>query len=139
MIMTLQNAMVVVLPSVDGGRSRFALGLVDELAGVDVVVLVVEAGREVVVVELVELACRRARVDLGRPLDAGDEVAEDLLGDEQGVLELDDRLGRGLEQDDVVRALAVAVDRVGQPAAAPRGDLDDLAAGGDDAGGWCGR
>ena len=37
-----------------------------------------------------------------------------------------------LEQDDVVRALAVAVDRVRQPAAAPRGDLDDLAAGGGD-------
>ena len=34
-----------------------------------------------------------------------------------------------LEQDDVVRALAVAVDRVRQPAAAPRGDLDDLATG----------
>ena len=32
----------------------------------------------------------------------------------------------------MVRALAVAVDRIRQPAAAPRGDLDDLAAGGDD-------
>ena len=31
MIMTLQNAMLSILPSVDGGRSRLALGLVDEL------------------------------------------------------------------------------------------------------------
>ncbi len=73
---------------------------------------------------------------LDRALDAGDEVAEDLLGDEQAALELDDRLGGRLEEDDVVRAFAVAVDRVGQAAAAPRGDLDDLAAGaGDLAGG----
>ena len=43
-----------------------------------------------------------------------------------------DRLGGRLEEDDVVRALAVAVDGIGQPAAAPRGDLDDLAAGGHD-------
>ena len=41
-------------------------------------------------------------------------------------------VGRRLEQDDVVRALAVAVDRVGQPTAAPGGDLHDLATGGDD-------
>ena len=41
-------------------------------------------------------------------------------------------VGGRLEQDDVVRALAVAIDRVGQPAAAPGGDLHDLAAGGDD-------
>ena len=37
--------------------------------------------------------------------------------------------GGCLEMDDVVRALAVAVDRVGQPPAAPGRDLDDLAAG----------
>ena len=41
-------------------------------------------------------------------------------------------VGRRLEEDDVVRALAVPVDLVGQPAAAPRGDLHDLAAVGDD-------
>ena len=69
---------------------------------------------------------------LDRPLDAGHEVAEDLLGDEQAALHLDDRLGRRLEQDDVVRAFAVPVDRVGEAAAAPRGDLDDLAAAGRD-------
>ena len=64
-----------------------------------------------------------------RALDARDEVAEDLLGDEQAALELGDRLGGRLEEDDVVRALAMPVDRVGEPAAAPRGDLHDLAAG----------
>ena len=41
-------------------------------------------------------------------------------------------LGGRLEEHDVVRALAVAIDGIGQPAAAPRGDLHDLAAGGDD-------
>ena len=51
------------------------------------------------------------------------------------VLELDDRLGRRLEQDDVVRALTMAIDRVGQTPAPPGGDLDDLAAGGRDAAG----
>ncbi len=40
------------------------------------------------------------------------------------------RLGRRLEEDDVVRALAVPVDLVGEPAAAPRGDLHDLPAAG---------
>ena len=43
-----------------------------------------------------------------------------------------DRLGRGLEDHDVVRALAVAVDRVREAAAAPGRDLDDLPARGDD-------
>ena len=37
-----------------------------------------------------------------------------------------------LEEDDVVRALAIPVDLVREPAAAPRGDLHDLAAGGRD-------
>ena len=70
---------------------------------------------------------------LARSVDARHEVAEDLFGDEQGVLELDDGLGRGLEEDDVVRALTMSVDRVGQAAAPPRGDLHDLATGRDDA------
>ena len=37
--------------------------------------------------------------------------------------------GGASKMDDVVRALAMAIDRVGQPAAPPRGDLHDLAAG----------
>ena len=81
---------------------------------------------------LVVLVAAVAAGGLDRSLDAGDEVAEDLLGDEQRALQLDDRVGRRLEQDDVVRALAVPVDLVGEAAAAPRGDLDDLAAAGDD-------
>ena len=68
----------------------------------------------------------------GRPLVAGDEMAEDLLGDQERALHLGDGVSRRLEEDDVVRALAVPVDLVRQPAAAPRGDLHDLAAGGDD-------
>ena len=94
-----------------------------------VLVLLVEAGRQVGVIEPVDLGAV-APARLGRTIHAGDEVAQHLFGDEEGVLELDDRVGRGLEQDDVVRALAMAVDRVGQAAAAPRGDLHDLAAGG---------
>src|SRR4029453_15108526 len=62
-------------------------------------------------------------------------VAQHLFGDEQGLLDFDDRLGRRLEQDDVVRALTMAIDRVGQAAAPPRGDLPDLAAGRHDAAG----
>ena len=55
MIMTLQNA-IARPPSVDGGRSRFALGLVDQLGAVVVVVVLVEAGRQVVaVLEIVAL------------------------------------------------------------------------------------
>ena len=89
--------------------------------------------REVGVVDV--LGAVRAK-GLGRPILADDEVPEDLLGDEEGALDLGDgRRGR-LEDDDVVRAFTVALDRIGQPPAAPRGDLDDLAAvGGDLAGG----
>ena len=95
-------------------------------------VLLVLGGREVGVDVLDPRPSAAVAARLDRLLDAGHEVAEDLLGDEEAALELDDRLGRGLEQDDVVRALAMAVDRIGQAAAAPGGDLDDLAAGGDD-------
>ena len=66
-------------------------------------------GREVgvVVVEQVDrLAVGAVAADrLDRALVAGHEVAQDLLGDVQAVLQLDDRLGRRLEQHDVVRAL----------------------------------
>ena len=41
-------------------------------------------------------------------------------------------VGRRLEQDDVVRTLAVPVDLVGQTTAAPGRDLEDGSAGGDD-------
>src|SRR6476660_2442673 len=105
-----ENAMGLGPPSVDGGRSRLALGLVDEFAG-DVLVLLVETRREILAVDVVEFAAVAGR-RLGRPVDAGHEVAEDLFGDEQGVLELDDGLGWGLEQNDVVRALTMSIDRV---------------------------
>src|SRR4029078_3335977 len=72
----------------------------------------------------------------GRTLLAHDEVPEDLLGDEETALELGDDGRRRLEHDDGVGAFAMAIARVGEPPAAPRGDLDDLAAvGGDLAGG----
>src|SRR6188508_3847344 len=103
MNMIFENAMGLGPPSVDGGRSRLALGLVDEFAG-DVLVLLVETGRQVLAVDVVELRAVAGRC-LGRSVNAGDEVAEHLFGDQQGVLELDDGLGWGLEEDDVVRAL----------------------------------
>ncbi len=64
-----------------------------------------------------------------RPLDARDEMAQQLLGDVEAVLEPLDGLARRLEDDDEVRALALPGDRIGQPAAAPRAHLDDLAVG----------
>src|SRR6186997_2218870 len=131
MNMIFENAISLGPPSVDGGRGRLALGLVDEFAG-DVLVLLVEPRRQILAVDIVELAAVAGR-RLGRPVDAGHEVAEDLFGDEQGVLELDDGLGRGLEEDDVVRALTMPVDWVGQATAPPRGDFHDLATGRDDA------
>ena len=134
MSMILQNAMVSSSrQSMAAGAASLSDSSMNSGRSI-VVLLVVEAGRDVDVVELVELAAVAAR-GLRRAIDAGHEMAQDLLGDEQRVLELDDRVGRGLEQDDVVRALAMAVDRIGQPAAAPRGDLHDLAAGRDDAAG----
>ena len=103
------------------------------IRSVDVVVLVVLGGREVGVVGLLAAVLEAvATARPGRSLVTGHEMAEDLLGDLERALHLGERLGRRLEEDDVVRALAVAVDLVGQPAAAPRGDLDDLAAVGDD-------
>ena len=44
------------------------------------------------------------------------------------MLQLDDSFAGRLEQDDVIRALAVAVDRVREPTPAPRGDFGDLPA-----------
>src|SRR5664280_720093 len=117
--------------SVDRGGSGFALRFVDQL-NTRLVVLLVLARQQAILV----LAERIRRVGvagrLDRTLDAGDEVAQRLLGDEQAALELDDRVGRSLEMDDVVRALAMTIDRIGQPAAPPRGDLDDLATAGRD-------
>src|SRR5579862_20552 len=115
--------------SVDRCRSGFALGFVNQLAPW-LVVLLVLAGRQAVLVVAQGVGRVGIARRLERALDAGHQVAQELLGDQQAALELDDRLGRGLEVDDVVRAFTVAVDRVGQPPAAPRGDLDDLASGG---------
>ena len=64
----------------------------------------------------------------GGSLDAGHQMAQDLLGDEERALQLEDGLTRGVEEDDVIRALAVPVDRVREAAAAPGRDLHDLAA-----------
>ena len=47
------------------------------------------------------------------------EVADDLLGDVQVALELDDGLGGGVEDDDVVGALAMRSDGIGETSAAP--------------------
>ena len=133
MIMTLQNAMIVALPqSMAAGAASLSDSSMNSPG--DVLVLLVETGRQVLVVDVVELRAVAGR-RLGRSVDASDEVAEDLFGDEQGVLELGDGLGRGLEEDDVVRALTMSIDRVRQAAATPRGDLHDLAAGRDDAAG----
>ena len=126
MIITLHRA-IVALPSVDGGRGRLALVLADPLATV-VVLLLVDARGQVGVVGLVDVTAVLAPRGLDGSLVAGDEVPQDLLGDEQAVLELGERVAGRLEQDDVVRALAVPVDRVREPTAAPRGDLGDLPA-----------
>ena len=76
------------------------------------------AGRVVVASTSPSAPSRRERLD--GPLVPGHEVAQDLLGDQEAVLQLGDRLGRGLEEDDVVRALAVAVDGIRQAPTAPR-------------------
>src|ERR1700675_1782393 len=132
--MILQNAISSAL-SIDRGRRRFALGFVDELCSIAIVLVVlIEAGWQVgIVANLTVLAVAARRLD--RALHAGDEVAQHLFGDEQRVLELGDSLGRGLEHDDLVRALTVAIDRVRQPAPAPWRDLHDLATSSDDLGG----
>jgi hypothetical protein len=106
--------------AVDGRWSGLALGLVDELAlGLR---LVLRGRRDVLLV----LAIGAAR---GRgPLDADDHVTHHLFGDVQGALDLRDDLGRRVEQDDVVRTFAIAVDGVREATAPPRADLDDLAA-----------
>src|SRR5205814_2752804 len=117
-------------PSVDGGRSRFGLGLVDPFG--DILVVLVLGRREIGVVRLLAVLLRAvAATRAGRSFIAGHEMAEDLFGDLERALHLGEGRGRRLEENDVVRALAVAVDLVGQPAAAARGDLDDLAAVGD--------
>src|SRR5260221_13645161 len=114
MSMILQNAISSAL-SVDGGRSRIALGFVDELGAI-VLVVVIEAGGQLGIVADVAFLAIAAR-GLDRALHARHEVAQHLLGDQQGVLELGDRLGRGLEQDDLVRALTMRIDRAPAPPA----------------------
>src|SRR5438445_13167939 len=59
-------------------------------------------------------------------------MTQDLLGDQEAALDLGHDVTWSLEQDDVGRAFAVAIDRIGQPASAPWGDFHDLATAGDD-------
>jgi len=98
------------LLSVDRGRSSFALGLVDPFAYF--VLFLVGGCRKRFLTALAGLVASAGCLD--RPLYSCDEVAEELLRDQQPMLELGDGLRRGLEQDDVVRALTVAVDGIGQ-------------------------
>ena len=114
------------IASIDGGRGRLSLGFVDPLSVV-VILFLVLGGRKIRVVDDVLVGAVRSG-GLRRPFDPRDEVAEDLFGDLKAALELGVRFGRRLEEDDVVRALAVPIDLVGEAAAAPRGDLDDLPA-----------
>src|SRR5512135_1176839 len=94
-------------PSVRRRRGGLALRLVDPLAPVVLLGLVLGWRQGAFFVR------RRAAHGLGRALLADDQVPEDLLGDEQAAFELADR-GRGrLEDDDVVRAFALALDGVG--------------------------
>ena len=101
------------LLSVDGGRGRLALGLVDPFGTVVHVLLVLDR-RELGVVGSFEAV---ATEGFRRPLLADDEVPEHFLGDEKAALDLGDRRRRCLEDDDVVRALAISLDGVGQPSA----------------------
>src|SRR5438105_14610540 len=98
MIWILLSAMLRPL-SVDGGRSRFALGLVDPLGPVVLVHLVL-AGRQQGLVGV-----RRGPAGpqgSGRAILPDDEVPEDLLGDQETPLELEDRRRGRPEHDDVV-------------------------------------
>src|ERR1035437_445996 len=108
---------------VDSGRGLFGLGLVDHLDIHVVRLFVVGRGSHVQIGVAVGLLA------LGRPeraLNTGDEVPKHFLADHQAALKLGDSRGRSLEQDDVVRAFAMMVDRISQSPAAPRGLLDDL-------------
>src|SRR6266550_7033644 len=127
MIIALQSA--IVSASINRGRSRLCLGLVDPLGIVEVVFVLV-GGRQIRALDgVLVLALDTGAGGTDRPLDAGHQVADDLLGDQEEPLDLDDRLGRRLEEDDVVRALPKRADLIGQSTAAPRGYLDDLTAG----------
>ena len=119
MIMHLFSDMLI-LPvggvPVDGLGCGFALGLVDDLA-LDLELIVVR--RQVGQVGLVRRPRASAsassssssafsRTTAGWALDAGHEVAHDLFGDVEATLELVDGLAGRIEDDDEVRALAVA-------------------------------
>ena len=82
--------------SVDRGGSGFALRFVDQLAP-RLVVLLVLARRQAILVLAERIRRVGAAGRLDRALDPGDQVAQELLGDQQAALELDDRVGRGLE------------------------------------------
>src|ERR1700675_1422313 len=80
--------------SINRGRSRLGLGLVDPFRGVEVVFVLV-GGRQVRTLDAVLiLSLRTGSGGADRPLDAGNEVADDLLRDQQEALHLDDGLGR---------------------------------------------
>ena len=132
MIMIFENAMTRP-PSVDCGRSGLALGLVDQRCPVVEVILLVEARRQ-----------RRRRPRTPRSSSPSRRAA--LIGRSTRVTRwrrtssVISRVcsssaiafGRRLEQDDLVRALTVAIDGVRQSAATPGRDLHDLPAGGHD-------
>src|SRR5258706_5217375 len=103
--------------SVDGCRSGFALGLVDPLGVVFLFLVLGRRARVDVDVGIFGRAVAARRLD--RAVVAGDEVTQHFLGDEEAVLELGDRLGRRLEEDDVVRPLAMMADGVGKATTAP--------------------
>src|SRR5262249_36101186 len=91
--------------SVDRGRSRLALRLVDPLATIILFFLVLRGRKR----RLVGVARAGVATRASWPFLADDKMAQDLLGDQDPALELGDDLGRRLEDHDVVGALAVAV------------------------------
>src|SRR4051794_12015527 len=122
MIMTLANAMAGSW-SVDGRGRGLALRLVDPLAGRLVVLVLRRREVRLGVDVLGVLGGRGVTPDLHGLDRPRHEVAKDVLGDLEAALQLRDGLGRGFEDHDVVRAIAVAVDGIREAAAAPGCDL----------------
>src|SRR5450755_2089278 len=79
--------------SVDRGGSGFALGFVDQLNLRLVVLLVITRWQAIFVLAEGVKGIGVAR-GLDRAFNPGHQVAQELLGDEQAALELDDRLRR---------------------------------------------